>query len=100
MKIKAMPIPQLPKHLRFLQNKIESMSGTPIIWNKSNSLEGMMSSNLDNNNPIIHYQEFTEAGAAEEMLHLELTLSGIPKLSCKDHLNISKQVALRLAIKF
>lgn len=83
---------QLPDRLVSLVTEIEARAGRPIRWKEDKNLFGAMYSNVWKGQATIVYRDFTEEGAAHELLHLRLTYSGFPTLSCDGHLHITKQV--------
>lgn len=83
---------QLPDRLVSLVTEIEARAGRPIRWKEDKNLFGAMYSNVWKGQATIVYRDFTEEGTAHELLHLRLTYSGFPTLSCDEHLHITKQV--------
>jgi len=79
---------KLPDKLRILVNEIEAKAGCAICWEQDENLEGECWSNVEKGQPIIKYRKFTEHGAAHELLHLKLGLSGIPKCYYLGNLNL------------
>lgn len=91
-----MPTPKLPPHLKKLQSEIENMVGRSIVWKESTGIGGEMCAEIQNGDPVICYRQFTEAGTAEELMHLKLHLLRIPRLKCPENLHLSMQVATML----
>ena len=92
----VIPIPKLPLHLIKLQADIENIVGRSIVWKKTTGIDGEMCAEIQNDSPVICYRQFTEAGAAEELMHLKLLSLKIPRLACPENLHLSKQVAQML----
>ncbi len=55
-----------------LRQEVEELAKTPITWRHVDDLGAAMSATISNGKPIIRYKHFSQAGAAEELLHLRL----------------------------
>ena len=82
----------LPDRVGKLVKQVEKLAGTSIHWEAADSLKGTMSADLVDGIPTIRYREFSIKGAAEELFHLKLRLSGYARLECRENLNITVQV--------
>ena len=94
--VNTMEQPTLPPHVRALQSEVEDLAHSPVRWESSSKLGGAMRLNIESGTPVIRYREFTVAGAAEELMHLKLGFSGIPRLSCPQNLHLVAQAATML----
>ncbi len=83
---------QLPDRLEIIVREIEAKAGRPICWKLDENLPGAMYNNVWKAQPTIVYRDFTEEGAAHELLHLRLTYSGFPTLLCDGNLPLAMQV--------
>lgn len=76
--------------------EVERLSRLAVRWEVSPDNAGAMSSTVEDGVPVIRYREFSEGGAAEELMHLRLTLSGMPRLSFPAGLSFVGQTATML----
>ncbi len=75
---------QLPDRLKTLCAEVKQLSGREVIWKEDADVAGLMGSAIDHDgNPTISYQNFSEAGAAEELMHLKYQLKGFAGLKQK-----------------
>lgn len=74
--------PTLPPHIQTIQDEVEKLAHSSIRWELDPNLDGAMLSNIENSVLVIRYRDFTDAGAAEELMHFKLIFSGFPRLLC------------------
>ena len=86
---------RLPSHLEDLQAEVEGLAGAPVRWEFSQDLSGAMCAAIEDG-PVIRFREFSEGGAAEELMHLKLGFSGFPRISYLSSLPWVKDVATML----
>ncbi len=87
---------KLPDKLIVLVDEIEAKAGRPICWKQDEGLPAEMGANLVGGNPTISYRNFSESGAAHELLHLKLALSGFPRLICPEIMDPTMQAMIML----
>ena len=86
----------LPPLLQELAQEVGHLARVSIHWKESPDIAGAMSSAIEDGVPVICYRAFSEGGAAEELMHLRLTLSGMPRLSFPAGLSFVGQTATML----
>jgi hypothetical protein len=90
-------IPQkLPPQLDEWRTEIESRAGYPIDWQPAPCLDGAMDSGWTERRPVIRYRDYSEAGVAEELLHLLLDLDGYPRLAADEIRTLDRTTATML----
>jgi hypothetical protein len=77
--------PSLPRLIEDLETEIMGLFGHDVLWEHDPSLGGAMSSSVVDLTPCVRYRDFTEAGAAHELLHLRLLGSGFPQIRCYEN---------------
>ncbi len=79
----------MPPEVLALQREVEKAVGVDVFWQEDDNLDGSMSVQWVNREPVIRFRPsgFSHAGAAEELLHMKLDLHGylIPQqtIHCK-----------------
>ena len=73
--------PQLRADVQELLIEVERLAGAAVSWEEAPDLGAQMSSEFDDSGcPAIAYRDFSQRGAAEELLHLRLALPKHPDL--------------------
>lgn len=88
-------MPVLPSQLQALVVELETLAQTPICWECLPEVGGVMCSLIKDGVPVIRYREWSEAGVAEELMHLRLMLSGV-QLSTPANRDLVAQTAIML----
>ena len=70
-------MPPLPLKLQELVLEVEALAKASVSWECLPEIDGLMSSAIQDGVPTIRYREWSEAGIAEELMHLRLMLSGV-----------------------
>lgn len=84
------------ERLRHLQVEVECLAKFPVRWESSSCIGAAMSSCIENGVPVVRYRDFSEASAAEELMHLRLRLLGMPGVSYGPINNFGGQAASML----
>ena len=67
----------LRPQLQALLVEVETLAQASLCWDGSSEIGGAMCSLIENGVPTIRYRELSEAGVAEELMHLRLALFGL-----------------------
>lgn len=93
--MKLIEISKLPLHIQKLFYEVDSLAESPVCFEYTPQLEGLMSACIQNDIPKINYRDWSEAGLAEELMHLKLMLCGV-LLTTKTNNHLIKQTAIIL----
>lgn len=88
-------MPPLPLNLQELVAEVEALAKAQVSWECLPEIGGLMSSAIQDGIPTIRYREWSEAGIAEELMHLRLMLSGV-QLSSPENRHLVARTATML----
>lgn len=75
----------LPPEVAAIEKQIEQRTGLAVFWRSRMRLDGAMCARWICGRPVVLYKEYSNEGAAEELLHLRLDCDGYRHLRPLDH---------------
>jgi hypothetical protein len=92
-----MTCPALPSRLEDLEREVNGLFGQHVTWKQDLSIGGAMICSVERGAPRIKYREFTEEGAAHELLHLRLLGASYPEVKCYENQRHARGAATMLS---